>query len=124
MKAKQESPSRMKPLPWTPREPTVETAHDVRRLAICLYCEKLGGDLLRIPGGTLFPGIGRNRAPVHAHGYCLITRGGLALFAALSAEEIGKITVDEMLALRMTLKQVSDLMMNAKRRQRRQKAKP
>jgi hypothetical protein len=83
---------------WTPPTPTMETAHDVRRLSECTICHHLGINLIR----GLFKGSLVERGkPVHVHAYCLISsqKNGWELFAGLPSDEIGKITMSEWKAL-------------------------
>lgn len=90
---------------WTPPEPTIEKAHDVRRLSECTICHHLGIDLIR----GLFKGslVERGR-PVFVHAYCLISsqKDGWDLFAGLPSSEIGKITMGEWKALGIPLARI------------------
>ena len=63
---------------WSPPTPTLETAHDVRRLRVCERCGALGSDLLRLR--SLF-----QDRKAFAHTYCLISkqRDGWEVFVFL-----------------------------------------
>jgi hypothetical protein len=91
---------------WVPPKPTIENAHDVRRLGECTICHHLGIDLIR----GLFKGslVQRGR-PVLVHAYCLISsqKDGWKLFADLPSEEIGKITLSEWKALGIPYARIS-----------------
>lgn len=77
-------------------------AHDVRKLAVCGYCQKVGIDLIK----------SRHR---RAHASCVVERCGFDKLAALPNSELAKITVDDFIA--MGFKTISDF--NAKVQQSR-----
>ena len=83
---------------WTPPAPTIEKAHDVRRLSECTICHHLGIDLIR----GLFKGSLVERGKhTWVHAYCLISsqEDGWDIFASLPSVEMGKITMSEWKAL-------------------------
>jgi hypothetical protein len=88
----------LKATAWSPPKPTLERAHDVRRLSECTFCHHLGIDLIR----GLFKGLPWEKGrPVFVHAYCLISsqKNGWELFAGLPSSEIGKMTMSEWKAL-------------------------
>jgi len=104
---------------WTPPAPTIEKAHDVRRLSECTICHHLGIDLIK----GLFKGsLVEHGRPVFVHAYCLISSqyDGWELFAGLPSEEMGKITMAEWKALGIPYRRI-DLAYNAARRRERRR---
>lgn len=83
---------------WTPPEPTLESAHDVRRLSECGICHHLGIDLIR---GLVKGSLATRGKPTLVHAYCLISsqKDGWDIFASLPTAEMGKITMAEWKAL-------------------------
>ncbi len=77
--------------PWAPPPVSLENAHSVRKLKVCIFCNQIGTSLLQLTQ--------RSRKNDYAHGYCFVKERGIVAMAALPAVEVGKVTLSEMRAL-------------------------
>jgi len=110
--------SRRAPYAWRAPRPAVEKAHDVRRLAVCCFCEVLGDSLLYVDRteGEL-PRLLRKRGRT-AHAYCLVKKEGIVALARLHVDEIDKVTLNDILGLGVRLDDVTVMSNAAMKRQR------
>lgn len=92
---------------WVAPVPSVEKAHDIRKLRICAFCKKPGDSLLVIELRKKF-----------GHAYCIVQDGGLEALGALPSAEINKTTANDMTCLGVKLDDILKLVRAAERRER------
>ena len=90
----------MDPRPFDPPLPSLETAHDVRRLRACSFCGRLGKNLPAIACETFRR---RPRPSRWAHAFCLVEAEGWPALAALPEVELGKVALSDFLAWGLTV---------------------
>lgn len=103
---------------WLSPDPDAGSVAAVRKLKVCEFCKRLSSRddmVLFAPAGTV-PG---RDLDLHAHGYCLVTKcpAGEDRFADLPSSEIGKITLEEVLALGWEVDYALELMTEAEERE-------
>ncbi len=81
--------------PFVPPEPTLETAHDVRRLKECTHCHHVGTHLLVV----------NKTARRFAHAYCIVEAEGWQVLASLPEKETNKVAVSDLIAWGMNDRQ-------------------
>lgn len=105
---------------WLAPAPNVSSVAAVRKLKVCEFCKHLSSrdDMVMFaPAGTV-PGR-EKEADLYAHGYCLVTKcpAGEDRFADLPSSEIGKVTLEEVLALGWDVDYALELMTEAEERE-------
>lgn len=93
---------------WSPPDPDISTAHDVRKLRTCNFCKAIGTSLLHLDAYD---------KAAWAHAYCLVTARGLEQLAVLPAAEIGKTTLADMRGLGRPVDEILAMLDAAERRE-------